>query len=976
MQNLLLRMFIPIAFTLLVTLPAHAQDCSPPQLAGASKNYNIFSPEQEMILGDLTYERMARDMRFVNDPQLLSYMNTIGEKLIRHLPPTGIKFKFFIVDLPEANAFDVAGGYIFISRKLIAFANNEDELAAVMAHELGHGVVRHGATGFSELFRKILNVTQVGDRKDIADKYNLLIERRRTKNISLGSGEENEHQLQADRVGLYALTAAGYDPNAFASFFDRLVETKGQTGSWFTDLFGQPKPEQKRLREMIKISAQLPATCRQSRVASATQDFLKWQAEVVAYHGRSKNEDLPGLLWKKDLSPKLRSDISHFAFSSDGKYSLAQDDFAITVIQRDPLQALFQIPVTDADRAWFTPDGRFVVFGTAGLRYEKWSIAEQQPVQIRELVVRRDCWEHSLSPDGKYLACVDYSLNLSVLDTQTGNKVYEKKDFYRLSVWEVLNWIATETVAVEREQRRFFNMQFSPDSEFLVVARTSRFRFRFNVAAVNYDSQDTLLALDMTTLKPLKTGDDLKKVTRRAFIFVDSKRILGMAASSIDDSGIFSFPEGKRLARFTFGAEEIERTGNPNYVIVKPLAQAKLGVFDLARNQIVLASDKRDVSMWGDLMVFESIAGKVAVATTHYDENKKSLDSGVLTTIDIPVGPIGRLYASDLSGNLQWLALSTNSRGALWNLSSGEQRIFVRGFRGALVADDGAGIAEFPTQDSNKHTLAFLNPVAKDVRPLREIPETGIHQYREFLLVRRSLKESESKSVDKNQNESEPVTETPLTREVRFELRSVINDKVVWSREFQKEAPYHFFDAYSGRLIFYWTLGSDVGKARLKEDSALAEQAKELSNLGDDYLIEVVDAFAGKTVGTLLLDTGKRSFYLKSAVSESNWLVLHDSQNRVLVYSLKDKDLHYRFFGANAAISPTQDRVVVENYPGELTFYNLKSGDKEGRLVFSSAAAFTRFSLDGKKLFVLSKEQTAYAIDVDMALAKASVGVP
>ena len=246
------------------TVPA--QDCAVPSLIPNPKSSNIFSPEQEMVLGDLTYQRLAGDMRFVRDPNLLAYVNQIGERLISHLPPTGLKFQFFIIDIPAANAFDVPGGYIFISRKLIGFANNEDELAGVMAHELGHAVVRHGATDFSELLKKILNVTQLGDRKDIADKYNLLIERSRTKNISKSS-EGSEQQLQADRVGIFALIAAGYDPNAFASFFDRLVETKGKTGNWFSDIFGKPKPEQKRLREMIKLSEELPPACREAHKA-------------------------------------------------------------------------------------------------------------------------------------------------------------------------------------------------------------------------------------------------------------------------------------------------------------------------------------------------------------------------------------------------------------------------------------------------------------------------------------------------------------------------------------------------------------------------------------------------------------------------------------------------------------------------------------------------------------------------------------
>src|SRR6266516_2010449 len=571
-RTLSVRLLSLVALSGILLAAVKAQDCASPTITVDSKNYNIFSPEQEMVLGELTYQRLSGDMRFVKDPQLVEYVNGIGEKLIKHLPPTGLKFKFFIVDIPEANAFNVPGGYVFLSRKLIGFASSEDELAGVIAHELGHAVVRHGASDFSELLKKVLNVTQVGDRKDISDKYNLLIERRRTKSLSRSS-EESEQQLQADRVGLFAMVAAGYDGNAFASFFDRLVETKGKTGSWFTDIFGKAKPEEKRLREMIKITDQLPARCRENHQAGASQEFLKWQADVVSYRDLNRREDLTGLLWKKELSPKLRSDISHFAFSANGQFFLAQDDFAITVIHREPLEVAFQIPAPEAQEASFTPDGQFVVFGTENLRYEKWSVAEKKPVQIRELVVRRDCWEHEFSPDGNYLACVDVGLNLNVLDTQTGKKVWEKKDFYKLSVFELISWIAARAVEEDTARTRFFNIQFSPDSRLLAVSRSNKFRFRFRVNVMSVaESEDTLLALDLSTLKPLSVGGELKKVTTRPFVFLDANRILGMSSQKLEDSGIFSFTEGKRIARFALGAEELKKTANPNYVVMKPLA--------------------------------------------------------------------------------------------------------------------------------------------------------------------------------------------------------------------------------------------------------------------------------------------------------------------------------------------------------------------------------------------------------------------
>src|SRR5262245_32216278 len=160
-----------------------AQDCAPPAIVANARSSNLFSPEQEMIFGELVVQRMAGEIRFIRDEKLASYVNDIGDRLTKHLPPTGLKFQFHLVDMPEANAFNIPGGHVMLTRKLVAFVVNEDELAGVIAYELGHAVVRHGAADTSEAFRKILNVTALGDRKDIAEKYNLLIESARTKRI-------------------------------------------------------------------------------------------------------------------------------------------------------------------------------------------------------------------------------------------------------------------------------------------------------------------------------------------------------------------------------------------------------------------------------------------------------------------------------------------------------------------------------------------------------------------------------------------------------------------------------------------------------------------------------------------------------------------------------------------------------------------------------------------------------------------------
>jgi hypothetical protein len=485
-------------------------------------------------------------------------------------------------------------------------------------------------------------------------------------------------------------------------------------------------------------------------------------------------------------------------------------------------------------------------------------------------------------------------------------------------------------------------------------------------------TEDTLLALDLTTLKPVSTGGDLKKATRRPFIFVAPDKVLGMMPNTVEGAGVFSFPQGKRLAKFNLTADELKPTGNPNYVIVKPLGNAMMGVFDLSMGTIVNGMNKVDATLWNDTIFFELASGSVSVATVKYDPVEKFLKTTPIGTVEIPVGSMRRLYAANVSDDMKWLAVSTKTRGAIWDLSSGERKIHLRGFRGAIVAANGAAIGDFPRYAPVNHSLVYIDAVKNEVNALREIPEKGARQYGRFVMIRKSLKEPKEKDSKEKEAEKaaanipgQMLNDESLNREVRFELHDVVNDKVVWSREFKKEAPDFFFDDYSGRIIFYWSLGSEAGKARLKEEAALGERARQMGNKDDDYIVEVYDAFAAKSVGVLLLETGKGSFDIESGFSEGDWLVLRDDNNRVLIYSIKDGELRHRFFGASAAMNPSRQQVIVENYPGELTLYDLATGNTQARLRFKTGAAFVRFSLDGKKLLVLTSGQIAYAFDTD-----------
>src|SRR5205814_7857084 len=118
---------------------------------------------------------LQRSFRVIDDDAITDRLSAIGDRIVKHLPPLGMRVRFLLVDIPEANAFTLPGGRVYVTRKLVALAESEDELAGVIAHEAGHVIARHGAISMTKLFREVLGVTSVSDRRDIFDKYNQLV---------------------------------------------------------------------------------------------------------------------------------------------------------------------------------------------------------------------------------------------------------------------------------------------------------------------------------------------------------------------------------------------------------------------------------------------------------------------------------------------------------------------------------------------------------------------------------------------------------------------------------------------------------------------------------------------------------------------------------------------------------------------------------------------------------------------------------
>jgi predicted Zn-dependent protease len=108
-------------------------------------------------------------------------------------------------------------------------------VAGVIGHEIGHLLARQQSISVTRQFREVLGITEVKDRRDIFEKYNLLMENfaRKPKAFKTDLGHEEKDQVVADQIGLFAVASAGYDPEGLARYFDRVAETKGNTGNFF-----------------------------------------------------------------------------------------------------------------------------------------------------------------------------------------------------------------------------------------------------------------------------------------------------------------------------------------------------------------------------------------------------------------------------------------------------------------------------------------------------------------------------------------------------------------------------------------------------------------------------------------------------------------------------------------------------------------------------------------------------------------------
>ncbi|MDR9827350.1 M48 family metalloprotease [Vibrio sp. FNV 38] len=192
------------------------------------------SPDYDRTVGEKNSQMVEAQMGLYQKYQLDDYVDSVGQRLVAELDNPEFEFTFHIVDDTTPNAFALPGGYVYISRGLLALMNNEDELACVLAHEIIHVTERHSV---KQMKRSILpGLTQLPGHivgSVISEELGTLI----NAPLAVSSGlllanYSRSHETESDELGVELAVRAGYNPHAMGRILDRLntaVEFTTQT---------------------------------------------------------------------------------------------------------------------------------------------------------------------------------------------------------------------------------------------------------------------------------------------------------------------------------------------------------------------------------------------------------------------------------------------------------------------------------------------------------------------------------------------------------------------------------------------------------------------------------------------------------------------------------------------------------------------------------------------------------------------------
>jgi hypothetical protein len=212
--------------------------------------------DSEVKMGRMLAAQVDKEAKFVDDPIITEYVNRVGQNIVLH-SDARVPFTIKVIDSDEVNAFALPGGFFYVNKGLILAADNEAELAGVMAHEIAHVTARHAMENEAKM-RAIDMGMLAGILLGGPILSNVLyngagfFEGMAFLKFSRGAEEE------ADKLGVQYMWAAGYDPGAMATMFEKLEAKNKKKPGTIAKLFADHPAPADRRASALALAARFP----------------------------------------------------------------------------------------------------------------------------------------------------------------------------------------------------------------------------------------------------------------------------------------------------------------------------------------------------------------------------------------------------------------------------------------------------------------------------------------------------------------------------------------------------------------------------------------------------------------------------------------------------------------------------------------------------------------------------------------------
>src|SRR5712692_243185 len=252
------------------------------------KGVNLYSLEHEIAIGKGAAQEIERSAKLITDPVVTEYVNRVGQNLVRN-SDAKVPFTIKVIDSDEVNAFALPGGFFYVNSGLILAADEEAELAGVMGHEIGHVAARHytrSVTKGTILQWATIPLILLGPGG--WGGYGLY----QGLNLAIPMGFlkfSRDQEREADYLGLQYMYKAGYDPNAFVSFFEKLQAQERRRPGSIPKIFSDHPPTPERVQKaQEEIATILPA---RDEYIVTTSEFDLVKARLGKIENRNKLDE-------------------------------------------------------------------------------------------------------------------------------------------------------------------------------------------------------------------------------------------------------------------------------------------------------------------------------------------------------------------------------------------------------------------------------------------------------------------------------------------------------------------------------------------------------------------------------------------------------------------------------------------------------------------------------------------------------------